>query len=358
MFFSRKRALAGQAQKAARALLIVVPAIFLFMLGSIASGSSRPLVKTAVLAMLNGEDLSAAIGQAMPGDWSEEQGQNGLEDILLRLMHAVTGVDSRRPAAILAGEMNLSPVWPTLGTAAAWGEAIEEEGGEEDFYLPGQDEGLDDWVPVPQEQFPPVQLNGEPMVLIYNTHNAESYKPTDGVSRLEGKHGGVAAVSQILSRAIESKHAIKTVCCEVIHDYPDWTKSYINSRRTVQQLLKKYPKIQVVLDIHRDAGLESRADTLVRLNGKPYAKVMIVVGTEHAKWQENMAFAQKLEAKANELYPGLIKCIRVRKDRRYNQDLHPRALLLEVGSDLNTREDAANSAALLADVIAAVLKGK
>ncbi|MCR4441330.1 MAG: stage II sporulation protein P [Peptococcaceae bacterium] len=316
------------------------------------------MLKSISLAVLRDDDYSTVISQVLPGGWVSETDQPGLETILSQLIHAVTGVDSRQPDAILGSEMNLPLIQLTIGPAAAGAHVVEEEGGEEDFYLPGQDEGLDDWIPVPQEQFPPVQLNGEPMILIYNTHNAESYKPTDGVSRLEGKNGGVAAVSQILSRAIESKHAIKTVYCEVIHDYPDWTKSYINSRRTAQQLLKKYSKIQLVIDVHRDAGLESRADTLARIGGKPCAKVMIVVGTEHPKWQENMAFAQKLEAKANELYPGLIKCIRVRKDRRYNQDLHSRALLFEVGSDLNTREDAVNSAALLADVIAATLKGK
>jgi stage II sporulation protein P len=84
---------------------------------------------------------------------------------------------------------------------------------------------------------------------------------------------------------------------------------------------------------------------------------MIVIGTEHEHWQDNLAFAEKLEAKANKQYPGLIKSIRVRKDRRYNQHLHPRALLLEFGSDLNTQEDATNSAVVLAEIISDLVKG-
>ena len=102
--------------------------------------------------------------------------------------------------------------------------------------------------------------------------------------------------------------------------------------------------------------MQKRSDTLVTINGKNCAKLMIVVGTAHPQWQQNLAFAQKIEKKANELYPGLIKCVRLFKDRIYNQNLHTRALLLEFGSDLNKEADALESAKLMADVLAAVLK--
>lgn len=295
--------------------------------------------------------------EALPGSKQEIWPGYGWEDIVYDVVIAVTGVSSRNPTAILGNELNLIEYGSIPGYIPASFNIIEEEGGEEDFYLPGQDDSLDDWIAPQPDEFPPVQLHGEPMVLVYNTHNAESYKPSDGTARLEGKNGGVAAVSKTLAQALESKHAIKTVNCDVIHDYPDWTKSYINSMRSVQQLLKKHPTIQMVIDIHRDAGLNSRSDTLIKIGNKNYAKVMIVVGTEHPNWQKNLAFAKELEAKANELYPGLIKCTRVLKDRRYNQHLHSRALLFEFGSELNTREDAVNSAVVMAEIIARTLKG-
>ncbi|QNB46174.1 hypothetical protein BR63_07515 [Thermanaerosceptrum fracticalcis] len=272
------------------------------------------------------------------------------------IMLAITGVDSRNPALIMGRELSFSSL-PGNAAVTALDTTIDENG-EEDFYLPGQDDNLDDWVPIPDTEFPPVQLNGEPMILIYNTHNAESYRPSEGLSRQEGKNGGVVTVSKTLAQAIESKHKIKTLTTDIIHDYPDWTKSYINSMRTVQALLKQNSKIQTVIDIHRDAGLQSRSSTLTRINKKDCAKVLIVVGTEHPRWKENLAFAEKIEKKANEMYPDLIKGIRLAKGRRYNQHLHPRALLLEFGSDLNTLDDAKNSAKLMADVIAEVLKGK
>jgi stage II sporulation protein P len=250
----------------------------------------------------------------------------------------------------------MSPVEAAAGILSA-AAPVEEEGGEEDFYLPEDNkEELDEWYVIPEEEIPPVQLNGEPMVLIYNTHNAESYKPTQGVSKMDGKNGGVAAVSKTVTGLLASKYSIKTEYSEAIHDYPDWTKSYVNSMHTVKNYLKKYQKLQAVIDIHRDAGLQTRGDTLVKINGMQCAKVMIVIGAEHPRWKQNLAFAQKIESKANQLYPGLIKSIRLRKDRRYNQNLHPRAILLEFGSDLNKQEDAVNSAKLMADVLAAVLK--
>ena len=277
------------------------------------------------------------------------------DNFFYHIMLAITGVDARNPALIVGRELSF-PSLPVKAVTAL--ETTIDENSEEDFYLPGQDENLDDWVPIPDTEFPPVQLNGDPMILIYNTHNAESYRPSEGLSRQEGKNGGVVTVGKTLAQAIESKHKIKTLTTDIIHDYPDWTKSYINSMRTVQALLKQNPKIQTIIDIHRDAGLQFRSSTLTRINNKDCAKVLIVVGTEHPRWKENLAFAEKIERKAKEMYPDLIKGIRLAKGRRYNQHLHPRALLLEFGSDLNTLDDAKNSAKLMADVIAEVLKGK
>lgn len=310
-------------------------------------------LKTGTLAGMKTDQSEGLIIQVLPLT-REGKSKNGWESFLHQLILSVTGVDSQNPALILGEGLNINMSQLAMTALAP---SVEEEGGEEDFYLPGQENSSAEESSFPEE-FPPVQINGEPMILVYTTHNAESYKSGGGVSRQEGENGGVAQVSKLFTQAMESKHGIKTVYSDMIHDYPDWTKSYINSMRTVQQILKKYPKIQVVLDIHRDAGLAARSDTLVKIGKKECAKVMIVVGTEHPNWKENLAFAEKIAQKADELYPGLIKTVRLRKERRYNQHLHPRALLLEVGSDLNKTEDAQNSAVLMSDVIAAVLKEK
>jgi len=356
MFFSRRKLFKVRYKWVKPSTMLAISFLLLFLLViPVLSGDYDELKKMYNWAGLQEDNTELLLAEMLPGCKTEVRYKGDWEGILKRLIAVITGVSSSEPAAILGGELNL--IWYSTALGFVSDPRIIEEGGEEDFYLPGQDESLDDWIAVPLDEFPPVQLNGEPMVLVYNTHNAESYKPSDGTDRMEGKNGGVAAVSKTLTQALESKYGLRTIYCDAIHDYPDWTKSYINSMYSVQQLLKKYTKIQMVIDIHRDAGLNSRSDTLVRIGNKNYAKVMIVVGTEHPRWKENLAFAEKVEAKANKLYPGLIKCTRVLEDRRYNQHLHPRALLLEFGSDLNTREDATNSAVLMAEIIAATLKG-
>jgi len=268
----------------------------------------------------------------------------------------LTGVNISTPFSLLCSELNLAEAQVVTDHMAFSSSLEEEEGGEEDFYLPNQDRDLEDWLTIPEDDYPPVQLDGEPMVLVYTTHNGESYLPTQGVARQDGKNSGITSVAQVLVKTLENKYRLKTIYSDTVHDFPDFTKAYYNSRQTVKKYLQQHTKIQAVLDIHRDSGLKKRADTLVRINGKDYAKVMIVVGTAHPQWQQNLAFAQKIEKKANELYPGLIKCVRLFKDRIYNQNLHSRALLLEFGSDFNKEEDALESAKLIANVLAAVLK--
>ncbi len=351
MFFSEYSSFKIRNYYVTRRKTIRLGLLFLLGLGLFFLIFAGPLAGSLFL-QYNYENVLA---EGLPGLYS----QTDFASYFNTLLQAITSIDSRNPASIIGYELNFSGwAYAAAVPSLAYVPTEEEFSGEEDYYLPGQDVQMEEWICIPEDEFPPAQLNGEPMVLVYNTHNAETYKPTDGVSKMEGKNGGIVKASNVFKQALESRHALKTIHSEAIHDYPDYTKSYINSLRTVQQILKKYPNIQVVLDIHRDAGLKKREDTLVKIGGKSCAKVLIVVGTENPNYKQNLAFAEKVAAKADEMYPGLIKSIRLAHERRYNQHLHPRALLLELGSDLNTQEDANNSAALMADVIAAVLKNE
>ena len=66
-----------------------------------------------------------------------------------------------------------------------------------------------------------------------------------------------------------------------------------------------------------------------------------------------MKLACKLQNKANELYPGLMRPINLRSER-FNQQLSTGALILEVGSNGNTLEEAVTGAKYMADVIASL----
>jgi stage II sporulation protein P len=201
---------------------------------------------------------------------------------------------------------------------------------------------MDDVVLIPQ---------GEPRVLIYHTHNSEAYS---GDKQGKGA-GGVINAGRVLAQTLESDFGIKTAHSEAVNDRPDFTKSYINSQHLLQQFITNYPGMEIVIDLHRDAGMNKRQDTLVNIEGVECARLLLVIGDAHEGYKTNLVFAYRLQEKAEELYPGLMKPLRIASDRRYNQQLHPHAILLEVGSDLNTAEDAVNSVRLFARVLAEVL---
>lgn len=70
---------------------------------------------------------------------------------------------------------------------------------------------------------------------------------------------------------------------------------------------------------------------------------------------DNLAFSFQLQLMANEYYPGLARRIYL-KGYRYNMHLCPKSLLVEVGAQTNTKEEAYNAMEPLADILDKVLK--
>lgn len=197
----------------------------------------------------------------------------------------------------------------------------------------------------------------KPLVGIYHTHTAESFIPNSGVAhRPGGQLGDIADVGAALAQNLEAG-GVKALHNTTIHDYPSFMKAYGPSEATAQQMLNDNPSLQMIFDIHRDA--EKRENVTAVVNGVQIAKIAIVVATgqqdlPQPHWQQNHAFAKLLEAKLNEKYPGLCRGIQL-VEWRYNQHLHPRALLLEVGSQESSKEEALRSMELMADILVEVL---
>ena len=207
------------------------------------------------------------------------------------------------------------------------------------------------------EQVGNLALSEEVQVILYHTHNAETYQPDDGVSKVSGQNGGVVDAAKVFQDALQKKYGIRTAHSTTIHDYPDWSRSYQNSLNTAKQLLQAYPEAKAVFDIHRDAGFTSKKTTTATVHGRKAAKIMMVIGCNHDNWQENLAFARTLEEKCNTLYPGLLReNIRIKETGRYNQQVNGHAVLLEIGSDLNTQAEAEYAMECFAHVVYEVLK--
>ena len=207
------------------------------------------------------------------------------------------------------------------------------------------------------EQVGDLALSEEVQVILYHTHNAETYQPDYGVSKVSGQNGGVVDAGSVFKASLEKKYGVRTAHSTTIHDYPDWNRSYQNSLNTAKQLLEAYPTAKAVFDIHRDAGFTSKKTTTATVHGKKAATIMMVIGCNHDNWRENLAFARLLEEKCNALYPGLLReQIRIKETGRYNQQIDGHAVLLEIGSDLNTQAEADYSMECFAHVVYEVLK--
>lgn len=207
-----------------------------------------------------------------------------------------------------------------------------------------------------QNEQVPVTSSKECLVGIYNTHTGETYIPNDGKERLEGKKGGVVDVAAALQGALENKYGIKVARSDQVHDQK-YRSAYLKSEKTARKLLAENPAIQVLLDVHRDCG-KPRQGSVIIVDGREAATVLIVVGSDaHAyfpDWKNNLAFAKVINEKMEQMYPGLSQGIRI-NEGRYNQFLHPHALLLEFGNSNNSKEEAIFSAQLFADVLAEIL---
>ncbi|BBB92769.1 MAG TPA: stage II sporulation protein P [Methylomusa anaerophila] len=198
---------------------------------------------------------------------------------------------------------------------------------------------------------------GKPLVGIYHTHTAESFIPDSGASHKPGgQRGDIVDVGAALAKHLE-KNGIVAVQSQTIHDYPSFMKAYGVSELTAQKMLAENPSIQMIFDIHRDAG--KRQDFTATVYGLPVAKISIVVAIgqqdlPQPHWQQNHAFAKLIEARLNSKFPGLFAGIQL-EDWRFNQHLHPRALLLEVGCQENTKEEAIRSIEMLGDVLVEII---
>lgn len=203
-------------------------------------------------------------------------------------------------------------------------------------------------------------FSSDKILMIYCTHNGETYIPNSGKARIDGKRGLINEVAKNLSQQIKIR-GLNAEFIDTIHDYPDFSKSYTNSRDTVKKILdeNKNKDVVAILDIHRDSIPGSTNAETIEVKGKKSARILIIVGTDerkpHPNWKQNLAFAEKIHEEGEKLYPGLVKGVRT-KAGTYNQEFHNRALLLEFGNDRNSLEEVMYASELFADILIEVLK--
>ena len=194
--------------------------------------------------------------------------------------------------------------------------------------------------------------SGPPLVCIYCTHAGEEYQ---GQTRVNGQPGGVMSAAAALADELQQR-GVAVVFDQTLHDSPSYDGAYGSSLASISAIKEENPQLEVYIDVHRDSAIAGVSTTL-EAQGQRYARMMFIIGTneklERPLWQQNHAFALSLDEALEELLPGVTRDPRVYSGR-YNQHISPEAILVEIGSNDNTQEEAERSARLLAQALCQV----
>lgn len=273
---------------------------------------------------------------------------------------------SFQPAAVFAGETELIDGYITVSDET--GRLLFQTGlplTAGDLFIDEQDicyeiTGLDGynaharrsplaWAPAVQEPAVPTQgtfSTAAPLIAVYHTHTDECYLPSDGTTTRKGQGSIMQVGESLVSRLNELGY--QTLHDTTLHD-PHDANAYHRSRRTFMKLLRNRPT--ALFDIHRDSAPASAYQ--LTIDGKDATRLLLVVGRQNQNRSTTEQFARQLKAAADRKYRGLVRGIFIAHGN-YNQDLDPQAMLVEIGSQYNTRQAAEHSAALFADILPAL----
>ncbi|NLF26316.1 MAG: hypothetical protein GX592_00345 [Clostridiales bacterium] len=201
-----------------------------------------------------------------------------------------------------------------------------------------------------------------PRVLIYHTHTHEAYEQAENdpyvaveAWRTTDEAHSIVRVGAELAELLREK-GIEVVHDATDHELNDLSTAYLRSERTLEAYAEPF---DLYIDLHRDAYVEGANPVAVSRDGTEYAKLMMLVGKgenfeEKPHFSENYAFARALTERLNGIESGICRDVLV-KTKRYNQHIGVYAVLIEVGNNKNTLEQALNSMPVLATAIESVL---
>ena len=201
-----------------------------------------------------------------------------------------------------------------------------------------------------------------PSVLILHSHGSESYENTGEYAetsayRTLNTDYNMICIGDHLAQKLEQS-GIQVIHDRTMYDVPSYNDAYVNARSAIEKHLEANPSICLVLDLHRDAAATDSGQIRYAVDTQKgtAAQLMLVLGTNHEGWQDNLSFATKLHVQLEKQAPGICRPISVRA-QRYNQDLCPAAVLVEVGAAGNSRQEALLGAEYLASAIISLAAG-
>lgn len=208
------------------------------------------------------------------------------------------------------------------------------------------------------------QDNSKVQILVYHTHSQEKYiDSTEGDSSTS-----IVGVGERLCDILRTQYGFNVLHHTGEYDVESRDYAYSNAMVGLDKVLAENPSIEVMIDLHRD---QTNADTklVTTIQNKPMAKFMFFNGLCYTRElgtlnnlpnpyvQDNLSLSFQMQLAAEEFYPGLTRRIYL-KGYRYNLHYRPKSMLIELGSQTNTVEEAMNSCDPLAHIIAMVLNGE
>lgn len=203
--------------------------------------------------------------------------------------------------------------------------------------------------------------NEEVQILIYHTHSQEGY--ADSVPG--DTSTGVVGVADYLAQLLKENYGFNVMHHTGEYDVKDRDNAYSYAGPALEQILAEHPSIEVVIDLHRD-GVADATHLVTEVNGRQTAQIMFFNGLSRTTANgdipylanpylaDNLAFSFQMKLAAEEYYPGFARANYL-KGYRYNLHYRPKSLLIEVGAQTNTFEEARNAMEPLADIIHKVL---
>ncbi|MCI8299226.1 MAG: stage II sporulation protein P [Lachnospiraceae bacterium] len=198
-------------------------------------------------------------------------------------------------------------------------------------------------------------------ILIYHTHSQEGYAD----SAPGDPNASVMALGERLTQLLKEEYGFNVMHHMGEYDVKDRDNAYSYSGPALEQILAENPSIEVVIDLHRD-GVPETAHLVSEVNGKQTAQIMFFNGLSRTTANgdiaylanpnraDNLAFSFQMKLAAEEYYPGFARATYL-KGYRYNLHYRPKSLLVEVGAQTNTLEEAMNAMEPLADLLHKVL---
>ncbi|WP_305768858.1 stage II sporulation protein P [Candidatus Epulonipiscium viviparus] len=204
-----------------------------------------------------------------------------------------------------------------------------------------------------------------PHVLLFHTHAFELYDDEKGGYYADH---GVVKVAQELERILEAKYGLNVLHVDTMFT-PSTTNAYEAMEPVITQIIDDNPSIQLAIDIHRDGMATGASKVTAKFNGEDTAKIMFVNGIslkrnmadeilphnslENPYLEENMALSLQAYIQGLTYYPDLMRTIFL-KSYRYSTHMLPYSMLVEIGFNTNTSEEALNAVEPFADIIGKV----